>query len=128
MKIIRGKDLEFIPASHEEQQNPEVWKKVLFVKDQLIDGRVQMINWAKLPVGKSFRRHYHEDMDEIFIILNGKIKMEVDEEQEELGKGDAILTPMKHSHKMTNISGEDVEYIVLGISLGQNGKTIMVAD
>lgn len=126
MIIIKSKDLEYIPASHEDQQNPEVWKKILFKREDLKEGRVQIINWVKLPVGNSFKAHYHEDMDEIFIIMNGKTIMKVDEEETSLEKGDAVLTPMKHIHKMTNIGDEDVLYIVVGISRGENGKTIVV--
>lgn len=126
MIIIESDKLEYIPASHEDQKNPGVWKKVLFKKEDLIEGRVQMVNWAKLPRGSSFKAHYHEDMDEIFIVLNGKARIKINEEEAELKKGDAVLTPMKHTHKMTNICNEDVYYIVIGISTGKNGKTIVV--
>lgn len=85
-----------------------------------------MVNWAKLPVNCSFKAHYHQDMDEIFIILNGKTKIKINEEEDSLETGDAVLTPMKHTHKMTNICPEDVLYIVIGISRGLNGKTIVV--
>lgn len=126
MLIIRNKDLSYIPASHEDQSNPEVWKKVLFQKDDLIDGRIQMINWAKLPVGNSFQAHYHEDMDEIFIILNGRTKIKINDEEAELEPGDAVVTPRKQIHKMTNICEEDVLYVVIGISLQAGGKTVVV--
>lgn len=126
MVIIRAKDLKYIPASHEDQNNPGVWKKILFKKAELVNGRIQMINWAKLPVGKTFLPHYHEDMDEVFIILNGKVKIKIDKEEAELEKGDAVVTPMKKVHQMSNICSEDVEYLVIGISRELNGKTINV--
>src|SRR3712207_56838 len=107
MTIIRSKDLTYIPASHEDQQDPQVWKKILFKKDELVDGRIQMINWSKLPPGKTFKAHYHEDMDEVFIILNGKTKIKIDNEEAELEQGDAVITPMKKIHQMANICNED---------------------
>ena len=77
MKIIRTDDKSFIPASHENPLSPGVWKKVLFQRDELQPGTVQMVNWARLPVGNSFSAHYHEDMQEIFIIVAGEAEMVV---------------------------------------------------
>lgn len=125
MVIIKSKDLEFIPASHEDQVNPEVWKKVLFKKEDLSEGRIQMINWAKLPPGNTFKPHYHEDMDEIFIIMEGEAEIKAGNKKERLQKGDSALVPLKEVHQMTNLGKEDVYYLVIGISHGQGGKTIV---
>ena len=67
MKIIRSKKSKFVPASHENPKSPGVWKKILLEKGQLIKGYVQMVNLAKLPVGSSFKPHYHEDMEEVLL-------------------------------------------------------------
>src|SRR5688572_18911451 len=98
MKIIHFNDSDFVPASHEDPANPGVWKKVLFKKNELLTGRIQMINWAKLPVGKSFSPHYHEDMEEVFIILSGKSEFSVNDEKEIVQKGDGVLVPIKSVH------------------------------
>lgn len=125
MKIVRGQDLSWVPASHEDAKNPGVLKKVLFTeKDVIAGGKIQMINWARLNFGKSFIAHYHEDMDEIFIIVSGKVRIKVDKEEEVLEAGDAVLVPMKTIHKMKNIGDEDVNYLVIGVSLDKGGKTI----
>ena len=71
MRQILFGDQEFVAAGHEDPTNPGVWKKVLFRKDDLQLGRIQMINWARLPAGNTFAAHYHEDMQEIFIVLTG---------------------------------------------------------
>jgi mannose-6-phosphate isomerase-like protein (cupin superfamily) len=126
MKVVKNVDLKFIPASHEDPQNPGVFKKVLVGKNDLIKGQIMMINWAKLPVGKSFATHYHEDMEEVFIILNGKTKVKVGEKEAELERGDAVITPIKTVHEMANISTEDVYYIALGISKGEGGRSVNV--
>jgi mannose-6-phosphate isomerase-like protein (cupin superfamily) len=128
MRIIRGSQLEFVPASHEDQRQPGVLKRVLATRDELLDGRVQMINWASLPAGSSFRAHYHEDMEEIFIILNHEVRMVVEGRQVELHAGDAILIDPREVHKMTNHTPHAVEYIVIGISSGQGGQTVVAED
>lgn len=125
MNIIRSSTLPFVPASHEDPRDPGVLKKILFQRADLIDGNVQMINWALLPVGKSFRSHFHESMDEIFIMLSGEAQMTIESESEKLFRGDAVIVPMKAVHEMKNIGTDPVEYIVLGIVQKSGGKTIV---
>ena len=126
MKIIRGNSIEYTPASHEEHSNPAVLKKVLINKNDVIDGRLQMINWALLPVGKSFQEHYHEDMDEVFIIIKGLVKIQVEKQTALMGPGDAVVIPAKASHVMSNTGDQDAKYIALGVSSEQDGKTVIV--
>ena len=39
-------------------------------------------------------------------------------------KGDAVVVPFKSIHTMENVSSENAEYLVVGISTGKNGKTV----
>lgn len=126
MKIIRSKQLRFVPASHENPKSPGVWKKILLERKDLVRGRVQMVNLAKLPVGNSFNPHYHEDMEEVFIILKGKANIKVNSEEKLIEKGDVVVITTGEVHEMENIGSEAVEYIVLGISLEKHGKTVVV--
>jgi mannose-6-phosphate isomerase-like protein (cupin superfamily) len=118
--------LRYIPASHEKPDAPAVLKKILLKKDDLVDGRVQMINWALLPVGNAFERHYHQDMLEVFIIVRGTARITVEQETETLCPGDAVVVPAGSIHTMENRGQNDVEYVVVGISTGKGGKTIVV--
>ena len=126
MQIIRGSEIEFVPASHENPRDPGVLKRVLATRNDLLEGQVMMVNWSRLPAGKSFQSHYHEDMQEVFIILNGTITVTVNDETGELYGGDAILIDPREIHKMDNASHDDVDYIVFGISTQQDGKTVVV--
>lgn len=126
MKIIRGSDISFVPASHEDPSNPGVLKRVLASRDELIDGRIQMINWARLPARSAFQLHFHEDMEEFFIILSGKVEMTVNGQANNLTAGDAILIAPREVHTMRNLTDEDLDYIVLGISTEEGGKTVVV--
>ena len=126
MKIIRFKELKFVPASHEDPQAPGVFKKVLFKKGDLIKGEIPMINWCQLGVGQSFQAHYHESMEEIYIILKGKALIKIDNEKEKLGKGDAVIIPIGKIHTMKNIGNKQVKYIALGIVSAKSGKTVVV--
>jgi mannose-6-phosphate isomerase-like protein (cupin superfamily) len=126
MQVIRFPALKYIPASHEKPHAPGVLKKILLKKGDLIDGKVEMINWALLPVGNAFERHYHEDMQEVFIIVRGMAKITVGQETETLSAGDAVVIPAGSIHTMKNSGQDNVEYLVVGISTGEGGKTIVV--
>lgn len=126
MKIIRGNELDFTPASHEDPNDPGCLKRVLAAKADLLVGSVQMVNWSKLPVGKSFQLHYHEDMQEVFVMIDGEVTMLVDDNEVKLAGGDCILIDPREVHNMTNTCDRNVIYLVFGISTGQGGKTVVV--
>ena len=126
MKIVRLKDLEWVPASHEDPQSAGVLKRVLLQKDDVLEGHTQMVNWCKLKVGMSFQAHYHQDMEEIFILLKGRARVRVGEEEADLDKEEAVVIPPPMVHEMRNAGKEEVEYIVIGISGGKGGKTVRV--
>ena len=126
MKIIRSAELEFVPASHEDPESPGVLKKVLLGKHDVIDGKVQMVNWALLPVGRSFEPHYHEDMEEVFIMIHGFARIAAGKAECTIGPGDAVVIPVGAIHMMENLGEEDVEYIAIGVSRGQHGRTVTV--
>jgi quercetin dioxygenase-like cupin family protein len=126
MKIIRGADLPLVPASHEDQLRPGVLKRVLAVKGELFEGQVQMINWAVLPGESAFQPHYHQDMEEIFIIIRGEVEVRIGAQSDRLQRGDAVIVSPTEVHQMKNLSPEDAEYIVVGISGAKNGKTVLI--
>lgn len=124
MKIIRFNDLDFIPASHEDPKNPGALKKILLKREDLPSGRIQMINWAKIPKGKTFTPHFHEKMIEVFIIMSGKVKVKIDQQKAVLGKGDMVIAMEGQVHTFENISDEDVDYIAMGIVTSEGGRTV----
>lgn len=125
MKIVRFKDLNFIPASHEDPKDPGVLKKVL-LKNILPPGQIQMINWARIPKGKTFAPHYHESMIEVFVMISGKVKAKIGQEEAILEKGDLVIAFEKEIHTFENISNEDADYFAMGLAIKPGGKSINV--
>ena len=126
MRIIPYASRSFEPAGHENPLSPGVVKKVLIEKNDLQPGRVQMVNWASLGVGKSFARHYHEDMQEIFILVQGEATINVDHETVTLRRGDTVVIDPGEIHQMQNIGSETVEYLAIGVSREAGGKTVVM--
>ncbi|MGA2067866.1 MAG: cupin domain-containing protein [Thermoguttaceae bacterium] len=128
MRIAYAADRRYVPASHEDPRSPGAWKKVLFQKGELVSGSVPMVNWARLPPGKGFAAHYHEDMQEVFILVQGEAAMTVAGRLVRLGPGDALAVDPREVHQMRNCGSGEVEYVVFGIATGQGGRTVVAAE
>jgi len=126
MRFIPSSASKFIPAAHENPQAPGVLKKVLATKETLRDGKIQMINWARLPVGRAFQAHYHEDMQEVFIIVSGNAQMTIAEQSFPATVGDTVIVDPAEVHTMRNVGETDVIYLVIGITSEDGGKTIVM--
>ena len=61
----------------------------------------QSLAEATLGPGGATRRHYHAQTEEIYTLLEGSGRMEVDGEEEEVGVGDSILIPPGAWHQIT---------------------------
>jgi mannose-6-phosphate isomerase-like protein (cupin superfamily) len=128
MQFISASASGFVPASHEDPLNPGVLKRVMATRENFQAGHVQMLNWARLPMGSSFQRHYHEDMQEIFVLLAGTVEMQCGVNLTIMNPGDAVIVEAREAHQMTNIGREAAEYLVFGISSGQGGKTVVIEN
>jgi mannose-6-phosphate isomerase-like protein (cupin superfamily) len=126
MKVIPFASRSFVPAGHEDPVSPGVLKKVLLEKADLRPGRLQMLNWASLGVGKRFARHYHEDMQEVFVLVRGEAEITVSGETVRLRRGDAVVIDPCEIHEMRNVGPEEVEYLAVGISGEAGGRTVVV--
>lgn len=125
IQVFRFSNLPFTPASHEDMQNPGALKKILYTSSFRDKGKIQMINWAMVPKNRSFNQHYHQDLKEVFIIMQGVAKVEAGRSTYELSCGDCIVIPPRVVHKMWSLHDEDLVYLVVGISYGKKGKTII---
>jgi mannose-6-phosphate isomerase-like protein (cupin superfamily) len=126
MKTILSADRSFVPAGHEDPRSPGVWKKVLLEQADLQPGTVRMINWARLPIGNHFAPHYHEDMQEVFIIVQGVAEAKVGSETVTLRRGDTLVIEPREVHQMWNAGDEEVEYLAIGICGTAHGRTVVV--
>jgi mannose-6-phosphate isomerase-like protein (cupin superfamily) len=61
----------------------------------------QSLAEATLPTGGATQRHYHRISEELYFILDGTGRMEIDGEVRIVGPGDAILIPPGAWHQIT---------------------------
>lgn len=127
MKFISSNASGYIPASHEDPKQPGVLKRVIATREEFQAGQVQMLNWAQLPIGSSFQPHYHEDMQEVFVLLSGSVTMKCGATSVKMSAGDTIIVDSGEIHQMQNQGNDVAEYIVFGISSQKGGRTVVVS-
>jgi mannose-6-phosphate isomerase-like protein (cupin superfamily) len=128
MKVIPFEARAFQPAGHENPLAPGVMRKVLLAKAELEPGRIQMVNWASMASGKQFARHYHEDMQEIFILVEGEAEITVGAETAVLRRGDTVVIDPGEVHQMRTLGATAAEYLAIGITGEAGGKTVVVDE
>jgi mannose-6-phosphate isomerase-like protein (cupin superfamily) len=128
VQIVYADDRSYVAAGHEDPRNPGVWKKVLLQRTDLRRGSVQMVNWAKMPAGRGFAAHYHEAMQEVFIIFRGRARLTVGDQTVLLQPGDTAVIDPQEVHRMVNDGDADVEYLAMGIVERPGGRTIVVDE
>jgi mannose-6-phosphate isomerase-like protein (cupin superfamily) len=71
----------------------------------------QSLAEASLPPGASTQRHRHPNTEELYYLIQGIGKMELDGELRQVSAGDAILIPCGASHKITNTGSMDLKIL-----------------
>ena len=77
----------------------------------LLDARAggafkQSLAEAMLAPGAGTRRHYHARSEEIYVVLEGSGRMEVDGVERDVQVGDAILIPPHAWHEIRAVDAE----------------------
>jgi mannose-6-phosphate isomerase-like protein (cupin superfamily) len=67
---------------------------------------------ASLPPGERLSGHI-DPMEEIYIIQKGRGLMQVGDETEEVGPGDAIHIPIGQFHELTNTGADELSILVV---------------
>jgi quercetin dioxygenase-like cupin family protein len=65
------------------------------------------IGQARLKVGEDFVNHFHNDMEEIFFMLKGKVEFVIDGKSYIGEKGDLYSIAPRETHYLKNVGDEE---------------------
>lgn len=70
----------------------------------------------RLPLGGSPPAHVHDDEDEVFLLLEGRIRFQVEDKSFELQAGEACVAPrgVAHTYKVISAEGARVLSVIHG--------------
>ena len=68
--------------------------------------------WTLAPGEWSWGRHAHTEQEELYLILDGRLRIEAGGEAVELGAREALVVPAGVGHQLWNAGDEDVTFLV----------------
>jgi mannose-6-phosphate isomerase-like protein (cupin superfamily) len=93
---------------------PEAWQydKIRF-KPLITEGISQDLYFgiAELDPRETHQLHHHDEESELYYILKGTAKVQLNEECTEVGPGTAVYIPAKMKHAITNIGNETLVFV-----------------
>lgn len=69
------------------------------------------LGYVSIGQGTSTQTGFHDDEEEIYVVLKGRATLTIGEEKKEVGPGDIAYVPRNTKHQMTCISEEKLEYL-----------------
>jgi len=61
--------------------------------------------------------HQHEDIEEVYYVLNGKGKMRIGDEERPVSEGDAIYLPPRIIHTLKNTGTYPLRFVCIGAKI-----------
>lgn len=89
---------------------PLFWKRLVGGVD--LHGDWESFEYARLPVGGVIGEHVHRRTEELYYVISGRAKMDLDGAPYDIGPKDLILTPIGGRHRATAVGDRDFEFIV----------------
>jgi len=78
---------------------------------------------TSLEPGQEIHPHYHEDLEEIYYILLGVGQITIENEQNEVLRGDVIYIPPLALHSLHNISNIPLRFVTVTAGISSERKT-----
>lgn len=90
--------------------------------------RNQSLAEARLPPGAATAPHVHPQCEEIYYLLEGRGRMQIETETRDVGPGDAIAILPGRRHQITNIGSETLRFLCCCAPAYEHDDTVMVED
>lgn len=99
-------------------------RELLAHRNSLI--RNQSLAEARLPPGASTAPHYHPQTEEIYYLLEGVGRMQIDGDVRDVVPGDAIAIPPGAVHTITNTGSQTLKFLCCCAPAYEHSDTVLV--
>jgi mannose-6-phosphate isomerase-like protein (cupin superfamily) len=84
--------------------------------------KVDFIDRVVVPPGSTIGFHKHGENEEMYVVLEGQGLMQIEGDEIAVNKGDMILNPVGGSHGLVNNSREDIDILVIQVSINESKR------
>jgi mannose-6-phosphate isomerase-like protein (cupin superfamily) len=88
--------------------------------------RRQSLAEARVPPGGATTPHRHPQTEEIYYILEGQGRMQVDDQACDVGPGDAIAIPPGAAHQITNLGDKTLRILCCCVPAYEHDDTVLL--
>lgn len=88
--------------------------------------RNQSLAEARVPVGGATQAHYHVRTEEIYYITHGQGRIRIEDEERQVGPGDAIAIPPGQRHQLWNNGNEPLRLLCCCAPAYEHDDTVLV--
>jgi mannose-6-phosphate isomerase-like protein (cupin superfamily) len=88
--------------------------------------RNQSLAEARLPAGASTAPHFHPQAEEIYYVLAGRGRLQIESDVREIGVGDAAAIPPGARHTITNVGEGVLKFLCCCAPGYEHADTVMV--
>lgn len=88
--------------------------------------RNQSLAEARLKPGMATTPHYHPKTEEIYYILRGEGRMQIDQQSRHVGPGDAIAIPPDSAHQISATGSEELVFLCCCAPGYEHEDTVLV--
>ena len=89
-----------------EQERPD--EKILIKRDE---AETIELGYISVDSGAAHKEGFHEDEEEIYVVLKGRAILRIGNEEKEVSEGSVAYVPRNTKHNMICISEEKLEYL-----------------
>lgn len=90
-----------------------LWKTL--INGMHLNGSWNVIEYLDVPTGSSIGEHVHLRTEEIYYILTGRARMQINGEPTDVAAGDLITNPINGRHGIASELGEDMTFLVVEV-------------
>jgi mannose-6-phosphate isomerase-like protein (cupin superfamily) len=88
--------------------------------------RKQSLAEARLPAGAQTAAHYHDRTEEIYFLLEGTARMQLDGDVRDVRAGDSIAIPPGQIHQITNTGDCELRFLCTCVPPYEHDDTVLV--
>lgn len=107
--IVNINELQDIPTFSPPHHTKTTDRKLI---DEATGARHLALWHGEIEPGGIAETHIHEEMEQVFVVLEGEGLFKIKDQEYKAGQGNIIFAPAKHSHQIISVGGTTLKLLI----------------